>query len=330
MDAILQKTCESFIRNRDLLKDNFRYEGMVMHMVGAAVMTASGDELGIKDYLKCEDFLDSKAGVLSSLRGIFKMPMIINMAMSKKPDKYYDTVQKVFEEIKEERGSKDERLYPAAMIIASAATTAAEISDMVETAGKIFDLTDASTRFFADMSCYFTATSVAAEGVRYTEAFKEEFERCKEELRLDSGIGMVPEDLCMLIASKPGDTKEKCERVKEISATLGAKGVALGSGDAASMLSSLSTLDMKPEEIAEAVSDADNFLKDQKGFGFMGIGKSGRHLYAALLTKIAYSGSTEGGNTVVKAAVSDAIESLYAMMIHSTNMMHFATIAGGR
>lgn len=330
MDSTLRNTCESFIRNRDLLKSSFKYEGMVMHMMGAAVLTASGDELGMKDYIKCEDFMDSRAGVLSSLRGMFKMPMIVNMAMSKNPDKYFDTVQKVYDEIKEERGSKDERLYPAAMIIASAAKDRQDISDMVDVAGKIFDKTDAAGRFFADMSCYFTAASVAASGVRDADAFGEEFERCKEELRLQAGIGMVPEDLCMLLAAMPGDAKKKCERVKEISEALGARKVSLGSGDAASMLASLAALDMSPDEIADAVADADNYLKEQKGFGFMGIGRSGRHLYAALMVSIAYSDGSEKADAVVKSAVADTMESLYAMMINSTNMIHFATISGGR
>ena len=330
MDNALRNTCESFIRNRDLLKDSFKYEGMVMHMMGAAVMTASGGELGMKDYIKCEDYIDSRAGVLSTLRGVFKMPMIINMAMSKNPEKYFETVQKVFDEIKEERGNNDNRLYPAAMIIATAAASRDDISDMVDVAGKIFDSTDAAGRFFADMSCYFTAASVAASGVRDSEAYIAEFEKCKEELRLQAGIGMVPEDLCMLIAAMPGETGEKCERVKKISQALGAEKVSLGSGDAASMLASLAALDMSPEEIAGAVADADNYLKEQKGFGFMGIGRDGRHLYAALLVSIAYSEGSEKADAVVKAAVADTMESLYAMMINSTNMLHFTTISGGR
>ena len=330
MDSRLKNSCESFIRNRDVLRDNFKYEGMVMHMMGAAVMTASGGEVGVKELIKCEDYIDSRAGVLSSLRGVFKMPMVINMAMSKNPEKYFDTVQKVFDEIKEERMSKDERLFLAAMIIASATNDREKISEMVEVTGKIFDNTEASSRFFADMSCYFTAASVVSGGVRDADAFKEEFENCKEELEAQSGIGIIPEDLCMLMAAMPGDTEEKCERAKSISEALADKRIRLGSGDAASMLASLTALNMSPEEIATAVADADAFLKDQKGFGLMGIGRSGRHLYAALLTCIAYSEGGERGHIVVKSAVADAMDSLYVMMINSTNMMHFVTISGGR
>lgn len=322
MDSVLQNTCETFIKNRDLLKDNFRHEGMVMHLMGAAVMTAAGEALNIMKYKKCEDFIDSRAGVFSSLRGILKVPMVINMAMSKDPEVYFDKVQQVYADIYESRGVKDERLFLAAMIIASKAQSYDEISDLIEIAGKIYDRTDAAGRLFADMSAYVTAASVAARGVNDVSAFAEDMEFCKEELNQPAEIGRVPEELCMLLAAQEGDAKEKCDRVKEISAALGARKIGLGSGDAASMLAALACLDMTAEEIADAVDDADGYLKEQKGFGFMGTGAAMRHMYAAMMVCIAYSDESNAGDIGGGAAISDAIRNRYtASMLLSQQIM---------
>ena len=322
MDSVLQNTCETFIKNRDLLKENFRHEGMVMHLMGAAVMTAAGDALGISKYKKCEDYIDSRAGVFSSLRGILKVPMVINMALSKDPEDYFEKVQQVYAGINASRGSKDERLFLAAMIIASAAGSYDEIADLIDIAGKIYDKTDAAGRLFEDMSAYVSAASVAASGVDDPDAFSEELALCKEELNQPAEIGRVPEELCMLLAAEPGDAKDKCDRVKAISTALGAKKIGLGSGDAASMLAALAALDMTADEIADSVSAADRYLKEQKGFGFMGTGAATRHMYAAMMVCIAYSDETNAGDIGSGVTISDAIRRRYsASMLMSQQIM---------
>lgn len=311
MDEVLRTTCESFIRNRDALRESFRYEGMAMHLMGAAVMSSADDKIEVADYKKCEEFLDSKTGVFSPLRGLLKMPMVINLALSSDRDDYYERVQNVYEDIIESRNSKDERLLLAAMIIASSTKNPDVISDLIETADRIYNKTDAAGRLFSDMSAYVTAAGVAVSGVRDVMAYSEELELCKEELAEPSGIGVVPEELCMLLAADEGDAKDKCDRVKEISAALGAKKIGLGSGSAAAMLAALSSLDMTPDEIAEKVSEADKFLKEQKGFGFMGTGAATRHMYAAMLVCIAYADKTSAGDIGSAAAVNDAITNRY-------------------
>lgn len=311
VDEVLRTTCESFIRNRDALRESFRYEGMAMHLMGAAVMSSADDKIEVADYKKCEEFLDSKTGVFSPLRGLLKMPMVINLALSSDRDDYYERVQNVYEDIIESRNSKDERLLLAAMIIASSTKNPDVISDLIETAGRIYNKTDAAGRLFSDMSAYVTAAGVAVSGVRDVMAYSEELELCKEELAEPSGIGVVPEELCMLLAAEDGDAKDKCDRVKEISAALGAKKIGLGSGSAAAMLAALSSLDMTPDEIAEKVSEADKFLKEQKGFGFMGTGAATRHMYAAMLVCIAYVSDSRAAEIGSGAAVNDAITNRY-------------------
>ncbi len=313
MDTVLRNTCEKFIANQNLLRESFKREGIAMHLMGAAAMTGSGGELTLENLKKCEDFLDTKAGVFSSIRGILKMPMIVNMALSGKAEDYYETVQRAYGDIKENRGTKDERFFLAAMIIASAVNSDEEITADVETAGKIFELTDASGRFFADMSCFVTASSIAAGGDVDIDAYAERFALCKEELRLSSGIGKVPEDLCMLIAARDGDINEMCGRVLEIADALGDKKISLGTGDAASMLAVLATLDMSPDEIAKRVSEASAFLKEQKGFGFMGVGKEMRYLYASMLVCMSYQAGPGADDAAAKATTNNAIVGRFIM-----------------
>ena len=82
----VKKKKNKFIANQNLLRESFKREGIAMHLTGAAAMTGSGGELTLENLKKCEDFLDTKAGVFSSIRGILKMPMIVNMALSGKAE----------------------------------------------------------------------------------------------------------------------------------------------------------------------------------------------------------------------------------------------------
>lgn len=220
MDDVLRKTCEDFIENRDLLRENFKNDGMAMHMMGAALLSSSDEEADADRLLECERILKKCEGFFSPFRGVLKLPVIINMGRKDDPEEYLRLVRKAYDLICADRGSRDERYYLPAMAIASEADSEEDLADLISSSDELF----AEKRDLDDL---------------------------------------------------------------------------------------LETAGMSEEDIETEVHEAGEYLKGQKGFGFMGAGSAMREMYAKMLVCIAQGQKTYAADVTSESALDDAIINRY-------------------
>ena len=69
----------------------------------------------------------------------------------------------------------------------------------------------------------------------------------------------------------------------ELYDVLKANGVSYGKRDVLASLGVLAMTDLSIEEILQEIAEVDDYLRNQKGFGFWGTGDTVRRMYAALL-----------------------------------------------
>ena len=139
MDAVLRNTCEAFIENRDMLKENFKREGMAMHMMGAAILTSIENAPDAEALLENEKILKKLEGIFSPFRGFLKIPVIINMAMSEDPENYLKMVRKAYDLICSKKGSRNESFYIPAMSVALDAGTEDDLAEIIDESGLLDD-----------------------------------------------------------------------------------------------------------------------------------------------------------------------------------------------
>ena len=139
MDKVLKTTCESFIANRDMLRENFRNEGSAMHLMGAAILSSIEDGPDAKELKECEKILKKHEGFFSPFRGALKFPVIINMSRKEDPVDYLRLVREAYDMICISMRSRNERYYLPAMEIAAEASSEEDISDLVEERESSFD-----------------------------------------------------------------------------------------------------------------------------------------------------------------------------------------------
>ena len=139
MNDNLRRTCETFINNRDLLKENFKREGMAMHMMGAAILTSIENAPDAETLLENEKILKKLEGIFSPFRGFLKLPVIINMAMSDDPEEYLKLVRKAYDLICSKKGSRNESFYIPAMSVALDAGTEDELADIIDESGLLVE-----------------------------------------------------------------------------------------------------------------------------------------------------------------------------------------------
>ena len=132
MDAALKKTCESFINNRDILKENFKHDGMAMHLMGAALLTSIENAPDGETLKKNEKILKKHEGIFSPFRGVLKLPVIINMSMREDAEEYLRMIRVAYDLICAKMGSRNERYYLPATSLAMAADTEDELAEIVD------------------------------------------------------------------------------------------------------------------------------------------------------------------------------------------------------
>ena len=86
-----------------------------------------------------------------------------------------------------------------------------------------------------------------------------------------------------------GEAQQKCDRVSAIYDALVVKGLTYGKDYELASLGALVNIDMTPEEVADEIADAAEFLKKCKGFGDWSIGQKSRTMFAALMAAQAYA-----------------------------------------
>lgn len=324
MNAVLHRTCELFIENRDSLRDTFRWEGEVMLLLGSLILTSVGYKADEEELRKCEEILRNREGLFSPLRGNLKMAALCSMAVSNDPENYIADVNRAYNLIRIGMGRWDERCYLAALIMSSMISDKEELLPLTDLAGEIYTTVYGDDRWYSERSGYIAAAAAACSGCTDAEKLKADAEACRDILEGKYGKTIAFETLCVMLALDKAETSLKCARFEEICGLLEQKGIHC-CGEVLPALGVLTRLDATNAQIAEAVADADEFLRAQKGFGIFGSGSERRHLFAAMLVLDAYLGES-GADHIAESAILDSMmRSRFAAMTMSSVALTVST-----
>lgn len=318
MDADLKRTCEMFIRNRELLSDTFRWEGSAMHLIGSAVLTAHDVEPDIETLTRQAAIIRENAGMLSPLRGYLKIMLICNMILSDDPEEYFRNVERAYNLIRITRRRKDPQYYLAAIAMCNVVKDKEELLGITDRANEIFARLRTEEGFGDDEKGYVLAAAIAATGVSDIDAFFAEADKCRALLDDSTGRGCHVTELCCILAIDKAAAEFKCARLKEIFRLMEAEGIRTASGSELPVLGTLAMLDLTNSETAGALKEADAYLRSCKGFGTFGCGPDKRHMYAALLVMCTYASVTMAEQMASSSVLADAVNAQFAAMAAST------------
>lgn len=320
MEKNLEKTCKKYISNRDEMRRILRSSGIPMHLMGAAVLTAFDREADEDKILRAEQLLREREPVDSPIRGAIKSVTTVHMMLADSIEGYYKDLKMTHDLIHVNRGDDDERYYMAAMMMSDKISNMQDILLLLDRAGLIHDGMGKSFASVKDKSGYVTAAFAAACGIINIREYLERVNDCREILTESAEIENVTEDLCMLLAMIPVKTEQKCEKALEIFRAFRAINMKFEREEEAGMVGFLSALDMPAEEIANAVYEADEFLKLHSGFT-EGRGCILRHVYAAMLVTMTYS--REKSVARLSRLIEEDVEVLKRMILmQSQSVMH--------
>ncbi len=281
----LQMLCENFIRNRDIIKDEFKWDNQYIIPVCACTFTEKGVIINEERLKQCQKLLKENTSVFSDFRSYAELPMITMLAADADPAKRLSNTLAIYDIIKRYfRGGS----YTALISAMVSGMTTVQNAEQIAARGKaIHEMMKQAHPFLTDGEDSVFAVLMAFSPKNDQQLF-EDMEACYSLLRKFAGDNNSAQRISHVLALYEGAPEEKCARVKALYDMLAKSRRKYGKYYELSVLACLAMTAPDLNEAAAQIVHADNFLDVQKGYSGLGIDKKTRTMHAAMIASCLY------------------------------------------
>lgn len=313
MNTELQKKCELFIKNRDIIKNSFKWDGDLIALAGSSLFTSMGITIDTTKLKECDKILKKYFGSFSEFRGTARIPMICQMAIVKNPEQYLLKVKETYELMnKNSVVGSDSKLMSAITICSRSLTES--VDKYIERTDSIYEQMKEKHKWLTSTNDLPFAAMLAVSDLD-TDALFTEMEKCFEILK-DKFEKNAAQSLSHVLALCEGEADKKCKKIFEIYDGLKNAKHAYGSNYELASLGVTCSLDMDNEQIIKEICEVDDYLKGQKGFGSLSISSYSRRMYATLIVVNAHNTNEQSiQNAVINNIVSMTLSMELCMFI---------------
>ncbi|MBP3333084.1 MAG: DUF4003 domain-containing protein [Clostridia bacterium] len=305
MRASLIELSESFIKNRDIIKQGFAWENSYLYPICAAIFTDKRKTADVERMKECRDILKSKNGIFSDFRGISMLPMMAMMASSDDPEKKLDRAMKVSQALKEHFWSS--QFLPVASMIIADTVDEENYVKIAERTRKIYDLMKSEHPFLTSSEDSVFAAMLALSELS-NQQIVGETEKCYNILKNEFYSANAVQSLSHVLALSQGSAEGKCRATLALFNDLKEKKHKYGTDYTLATLGVAAMLPTDIKYVMNDIIDVDDFLSGQKGYGFFGLDSKQRIMHAAMIVVSDYIGQSE----LMSGAVIESTLSLVA------------------
>lgn len=285
MNDSLKNRCEMFVKNRDIMKDNFKWENSMMHPLCASIYTEK--ELAIDaDKIKlCKEIIKDNTGIFSNFKGVPFMALATTLSLNANPESKFKEVLKIYDILRNEFNSSS--YLPLSAFVISDIADINDYEKIVIKAKDIYQKMKKEHPFLTSCEDSGFAIITALNDLPADAAITE-IEECYNYLKSKFFSANAVQSLSHTLAVGEENSDIKCNKVIYLFDQLKDRDCKFGTG---MELSVLGLLAMTTDNIDKSVNDiveVNEYLKSIKGFGSFGIGKSQRIMYAAILVSQEY------------------------------------------
>jgi len=284
MKNSLKQRCDLFVKNKDILQNNFRWDTVMFHPLCASLYTEEGLEVDVRKIKLSKEIIKNNTAVFSDFRGSALLVLATMLSLDESSWSKFQKVIKAHEVLKSELQSSDYLPF-----------TAFEMANMVETfqyervarkARDIYVKMKNNHQFQNYRDDFRFAVMTAINDLPEAAAI-DEMEKCYDLLNTRFAPDAAQALSNILILGEEAADK-KCNRAMRIFDRLKGKNCKYGTGIE---LAVLGVLAMEGDNIDQAVNDiseVNEYLSKSKGFGVFGIGRIERIMYSAVLVADEY------------------------------------------
>jgi hypothetical protein len=305
MNEDLKCRCEQFIRNRDIVKLAIPWENAYFYPICASIFVDKNMDAGVEKLRECRKLLKSRLSVFSNFRGISELVIVSKLAADEDPEKRLGEAIRVYEKLKSHFFSSE--YLPIGAMIISETVESYKYEEVCARTRRIYDLMKHEHPFLTSSEDSIFATMLALTP-RSDEEIVREVEDCYGMLKesfLDKNAVQSLSHVLALSNDGMRTSQERCRDTVRLFEALKEKKYKYGTGYELATLGVLAALPCGIDEAVREIIEASDYLKEQKGYGFFGMGRSLRMLHAGMVVSSLHMGSSQAfGGVAFNSAVS--------------------------
>lgn len=293
------------------MKSAFAWEDGLTHLACAGIFINKEQTANEEMLLQCKDILKRNTGIFSNFKSTAKPMIVAMLAANENPQLLMERGLKVYDLLKEEFMSSV-YLPIAAMIIAQYADEA-RYAELAQRTRRIYKQMRADHPFLTSGEDS-TFCALMALLDKPDEVLLGDAEECYKTLKSNFFSSNAVQSLSHVLAMCDGEPKIKCQRTMELFQKLKDAGHKYGTSYELPTLGVLAMADGNQDEIAAEMAEIDQWLSEQKGFGFFSsISAKQRRMYAGMIAQQDYINDKMMQGAAVNGVISLIVAQQAAM-----------------
>ena len=293
------------------MKSVFTWEDGLTHLACAGIFINKEQTANEEMLLQCKDILKRNTGIFSNFKSTAKPMIIAMLASNENPQLLMERGLKVYDLLKEEFMSSV-YLPIAAMIIAQYADEA-RYAELAQRTRRIYKQMRADHPFLTSGEDS-TFCALMALLDKPDEVLLGDAEECYKTLKSNFFSSNAVQSLSHVLAMCDGEPKIKCQRTMELFQKLKEAGHKYGTSYELPTLGVLAMADGNQDEIVAEMAEIDQWLSEQKGFGFFSsISAKQRLMYAGMIAQQDYINDKMMQSAAVNGVISLIVAQQAAM-----------------
>ncbi len=303
--------CKNLIKNKETMKSTFAWEDGLTHLACAGIFINKEQTANEDVLLQCKDILKRNTGIFSNFKSTAKPMIVAMLAANENPQLLMERGLKVYDLLKEEFMSSV-YLPIAAMIIAQYADEA-RYAELAQRTRRIYKQMRADHPFLTSGEDS-TFCALMALLDKPDEVLLGDAEECYKILKSNFFSSNAVQSLSHVLAMCDGEPKIKCQRTMELFQKLKEAEHKYGTSYELPTLGVLAMADGNQDEIVAAMVEIDQWLSEQKGFGFFSsISAKQRLMYAGMIAQQDYINDKMMQSAAVNGVISLIVAQQAAM-----------------
>lgn len=303
--------CKNLIKNKETMKSAFAWEDGLTHLACAGIFINKEQTANEEMLLQCKDILKRNTGIFSNFKSTAKPMIVAMLAANENPQLLMERGLKVYDLLKEEFMSSV-YLPIAAMIIAQYADEA-RYAELAQRTRRIYKQMRADHPFLTSGEDS-TFCALMALLDKPDEVLLGDAEECYKILKNNFFSSNAVQSLSHVLAMCDGEPENKCQKTMELFQKLKEAGHKYGTSYELPTLGVLAMADGNQDEIAAEMAEIDQWLSEQKGFGFFSsISAKQRLMYAGMIAQQDYINDKMMQSAAINGVISLIVAQQAAM-----------------
>lgn len=286
MDQRLQNRCNLQIENEQIVRKAGILQYEELAKLGALFYTAEGRTADSEKIKQSRDILKQKTGIFSNFRGNLEFAIRVRMSLEEDPEAYIDRIIAIYNKLKEGRILPGEILTMTAMTIYEQCKDQ-NVDQVITETREAYARIKQTHKFLtdeADMSFVALMVMSGKDVEKTIDEVETIYLTLKEKYRLHPNAVQAA---ALVLAMSNKATEQKVTDFVELFENLRAKKHGTTKGKAMSIYAAFADLDIPRDIILQEISEVDDWLKKQKGYGMLSVNTDVKRVLAATLVPCA-------------------------------------------